>query len=127
MKKNKIIAVVSALILLLASIPVSRMNVKADTIAEETKMTIKVVDLDNKEIDNGLTFKINDNEEEVSAVYADDKYTVDISGQEAENLTIKVIMGDIEKTVSYESEKTDYELTFYGYPKVSNDGVVFVE
>ena len=128
MKKNKVIALVLALILLLASIPVSRMNVKADTIAEGTKMIIKVVDLDDKEIDKGLTFKINDNEEAVVPECADKKYTIDISGQEAENLTIKVIMGDIIKTVEYDPDHIgDYELPFYGYPEVSNDGVVFDE
>ena len=125
MKKNKIIALVLALVLLLASIPVSRMNVKADTIPPETKITIKVVDLDNKVINEGLTFKINDNEEVVPG-YDYDKYTIDISGQEAENLAIKVIMGDIEKMVEYNPDHIgDYVLPFYVYPEVSNDGVVF--
>lgn len=124
MKKQRIIALILSVVLILLSIPFSRIESKAEVIPADTKINIVVSDLSGNAIADNISFYVKGNEDELTAEYveATEKYEVNVGSLEADDLVLTVKLQDeannisMEKDITYVPEQTeDYSVTMYEY------------
>lgn len=133
MRVKKYMAWIITAAMLVTSIPFSEKRVKADVLPEGTQMKFVVKDLDGAIIKNSedpdedkiLKFKIGD--EEAEAVFSNDEYTIDIGNRESAGLEVSIIMGDVIKTESYSTDKTEYDVTMGMATPIDITGSVYDE
>ena len=133
MRVKKYMAWIITVAMLVTSIPFSEKRVKADVLPEGTQMKFVVKDLDgtiiknseNPDEDKILKFKIGD--EEAEAVFSNDEYTIDIGNRESAGLEVSIIMGDVIKTESYSTDKTEYDVTMSMATPIDITGSVYDE
>ncbi len=133
MRVKKYMAWIITVAMLVTSIPFSEKRVKADVLPEGTQMKFVVKDLDgtviknpeNPDDDRILKFKIGD--EETEAVFSNDEYTIDIGNRESAGLEVSIIMGDVIKTESYSTDKTEYDVTMSMATPIDITGSVYDE